>query len=148
MLQAVGRANRTRDDHDSKCVLLCQSSRKDFYKKFLYEPIPVESHLDHTLHDHFNAEIVTKTIENKQDAVDYLTWTFLYRRMAQNPNYYNLQVSVRTEGGGGGVGAWTVPFAGAMSNLAFVERALPMACVDRVPGMMNVVSVDEPVGGL
>ena len=92
MLQAVGRANRPRDDHDSKCVLLCQSSRKDFYKKFLYEPIPVESHLDHTLHDHFNAEIVTKTIENKQDAVDYLTWTFLYRRMAQNPNYYNLQV--------------------------------------------------------
>lgn len=91
VLQMVGRANRPLDDEDGKCVLLCQSSKKDFFKKFLYEPLPVESHLDHCLHDHFNAEIVTKTIENKQDAVDYLTWTFLYRRMTQNPNYYNLQ---------------------------------------------------------
>ncbi|CAH1101603.1 unnamed protein product [Psylliodes chrysocephalus] len=91
VLQMVGRANRPLEDDDAKCVLMCQSSKKDFFKKFLSDPLPVESHLDHRLHDHFNAEIVTKTIENKQDAVDYLTWTFVYRRLTQNPNYYNLQ---------------------------------------------------------
>ncbi|CAG9768745.1 unnamed protein product [Ceutorhynchus assimilis] len=91
VLQMVGRANRPLEEHDAKCVLMCQSSKKDFFKKFLSDPLPVESHLDHRLHDHFNAEIVTKTIENKQDTVDYLTWTFLYRRLTQNPNYYNLQ---------------------------------------------------------
>ena len=91
MLQMCGRANRPLQDSDSKVVVMCQSSRKNFYKKFLYEPLPVESHLDKCLHDHFNAEIVTKTIENKQDAVDYLTWTLMYRRMTQNPNYYKLQ---------------------------------------------------------
>jgi len=91
ILQMVGRANRPTEDSDAKCVLLCQTAKKDFFKKFLYEPLPIESHLDHCMHDHFNAEIVTKTIENKQDAVDYLTWTFIYRRMTQNPNYYNLQ---------------------------------------------------------
>lgn len=91
VLQMVGRANRPLDDVDSKCVLMCPTSKKDFFKKILNECLPVESHLDHRMHDHFNAEIVTKTIENKQDAVDYLTWTFLYRRLTQNPNYYNLQ---------------------------------------------------------
>ncbi|VDK71756.1 unnamed protein product, partial [Onchocerca ochengi] len=70
VLHMVGLANRPGIDDDAKCVLMCQSSKKDFFKKFLYEPLPVESHLDHCLHDHFNAEIVTKTIENKQDAID------------------------------------------------------------------------------
>ncbi|CAF2380691.1 unnamed protein product [Rotaria sp. Silwood2] len=70
---------------------MCLSSKKYFFLKFLYEPLSIESRLDHCLHDHFNAEIIPKTIENKQDTVDYLTWTLICRRMTQNPNYYNLQ---------------------------------------------------------
>ncbi|CAI5719859.1 unnamed protein product [Peronospora effusa] len=76
-----------------KCVLFCHASKKKFYAKFLYDPLPAESQLEHFLSDHINAEIVTKTIESKQDAVDYLTWTFMYRRFMKNPNYYNLHGS-------------------------------------------------------
>lgn len=72
-------------------MVLCQSNKKEALKKCLEEALPVESQLNHLLQDHFNAEIVTRTIENTQDAVDYLTWTFFYRRLSQNPNYYNLQ---------------------------------------------------------
>eukprot|EP00850_Spirogloea_muscicola_P007775 SM000040S14787 [mRNA] locus=s40:365737:377479:+ [translate_table: standard] len=91
LLQMMGRASRPLIDSSGKCVILCHAPKKEYYKKFLYEPLPAESHLDHYLHDHMNAEVVVRTIENKQDAVDYLTWTFMYRRLAQNPNYYNLQ---------------------------------------------------------
>lgn len=38
----LGRANRPLTDEDGKCVILCQGSKKEFYKKFLYEPLPVE----------------------------------------------------------------------------------------------------------
>ena len=92
VIQMIGSfANRPLIDQKSICVLMCQTSKKEFFLKFLLNPLPVESHLDHFLHDPFNSEIVTRTIENKQDAVDYLTWTFMYRRMTQNANYYNLQ---------------------------------------------------------
>jgi len=90
LLQMLGRAGRPQADDSSRAVIMCHTPSKEYYKKFLFEAFPVESHLDHFLADHFNAEIVTKTIENKQDAVDYLTWTFFYRRIGQNPNYYNL----------------------------------------------------------
>ncbi|XP_061385193.1 U5 small nuclear ribonucleoprotein 200 kDa helicase [Danaus plexippus] len=91
VLQMLGRACRPLEDEHAVAVLMCAQHHKTFFTKLLNDCLPLESHLDHRLHDHMNAEIVTKTIENKQDAVDYLTWTFLYRRLTQNPNYYNLQ---------------------------------------------------------
>lgn len=91
LLQMMGHASRPLVDNSGKCVILCHAPRKEYYKKFLYEAFPVESHLHHYLHDNLNAEVVVGVIQNKQDAVDYLTWTFIYRRLTQNPNYYNLQ---------------------------------------------------------
>ena len=91
IIQMLGRACRPLLDDIGKCVVLCYTPKKEYLKKLLNDPLPIESHLDQFLHDHINAEVVTKTIENKQDAVDYLTWTYFYRRLAQNPNYYGLQ---------------------------------------------------------
>ena len=87
----MGRAGRPQyDDHGVACVFV-HDIKKDFYKKFLYEPFPVESSLLDVLPEHLNAEIVAGTVSSKQDAIDYLTWTYFFRRLLQNPAYYGLE---------------------------------------------------------
>jgi len=39
------------------------------------------------LADHLNAEIIAGTITTKQDAMDYVTWTYFFRRLTMNPRY-------------------------------------------------------------
>ncbi|GAV70037.1 DEAD domain-containing protein/Helicase_C domain-containing protein/Sec63 domain-containing protein [Cephalotus follicularis] len=91
ILQMMGRAGRPQYDQHGKAVILVHEPKKSFYKKFLYEPFPVESSLRERLHDHINAEIVSGTICHKEDAVHYLTWTYLFRRLMVNPAYYGLE---------------------------------------------------------
>lgn len=74
----------------SSAMILTTNAMKSFYRQVLYESLPLESYLDQSLHDPFNAEISTRVITSKQDAIDYLTWTFLYRRLPLNPHYYGL----------------------------------------------------------
>ena len=70
---------------------MVQDVKKHFYKKFLYEPFPVESSLLAVLADHLNAEVVASTITTKQEAMDYLTWTYFFRRLLVNPSFYELE---------------------------------------------------------
>ena len=42
--------------------------RKNFYKKFLHEPFPVESSLHKQMHDHINAEISNGTLGESYDS--------------------------------------------------------------------------------
>lgn len=90
LLQMIGRAGRPGfDDHGVACVMVCEE-KKNFYKKFLYEPFPVESHLATQLTDHLNAEIASGTLTNRQHCLDWLTWTYFFRRLTKNPTFYNL----------------------------------------------------------
>lgn len=65
----------------SRCLVLVHAPKKEYFKKFLFEPIPVESHLNHFLAVHLNAEIVAKNILTTQDCIDWITWSYMYRRL-------------------------------------------------------------------
>ncbi|XP_068602904.1 activating signal cointegrator 1 complex subunit 3 [Brachionichthys hirsutus] len=91
VLQMMGRAGRPQFDDEGKAVIFVHDIKKDFYKKFIYEPFPVESSLLGVLSDHLNAEIAAGTVSSKQDAMDYITWTYFFRRLVMNPSYYSLE---------------------------------------------------------
>mmetsp|Transcript_14889 Transcript_14889/g.36486 ORF Transcript_14889/g.36486 Transcript_14889/m.36486 type:complete len:2187 (-) Transcript_14889:153-6713(-) len=88
VLQMIGRAGRPGFDTQGRAVVLVETSKKNFYKRFLYTPFPVESCLRERLCENLNAEIASRTIGSLLDAVGYLTWTFFARRVKANPSYY------------------------------------------------------------
>lgn len=90
ILQMMGRAGRPQfDDNGVVCIYVLEEKRA-FLKTFLYQPFPVESSLADKLVDHFNAEIAAGTLTSKSTCINYLTWTYFYRRLTKNPGYYNL----------------------------------------------------------
>lgn len=92
LLQMIGRAGRPQfDDKGIACVFV-EQSKKNFYRKYLNEPFPIESNLLSQLADHFNAEIATGTLTDKQGCIDYLSWTYFFRRLINNPKFYGLEI--------------------------------------------------------
>ena len=90
VLQMIGHASRPLEDKVGKVVLMTPAVKKEYYKKFVNEALPIESHLQSFLPDAFVAEISTKMISSTQDAVDWSTYTYFYRRLLANPSFYGL----------------------------------------------------------
>ncbi|KAH6688013.1 Sec63 Brl domain-containing protein [Plectosphaerella plurivora] len=93
VLQMLGRAGRPQFDNSGVARIFTQDAKKDFYKHFLHTGFPVESSLHTVLDNHLCAEVSAETIVTKQDALDYLTWTFFFRRLHKNPSFYGLEIS-------------------------------------------------------
>lgn len=90
ILQMMGRAGRPQfDDNGIVCIYVLEEKRS-FLKTFLYQPFPVESSLQSKLLDHVNAEIAAGTLVSRGSCINYMTWTYFYRRLTKNPAYYGL----------------------------------------------------------
>ena len=93
VLQMLGRAGRPGFDTSGVAMIFVKESKKSFYKHFLHSGFPVESALHKVLQDHINAEISSLSIDSLQGSLDYLSWTFFFRRVHQNPTYYGVEES-------------------------------------------------------
>ncbi|OIW35365.1 Sec63-domain-containing protein [Coniochaeta ligniaria NRRL 30616] len=90
ILEMFGKALQASKDGRGRGLLMLPQVKREYYKKFLNEPLPVESHLHNFLHDAFVTEISTKMIESGDDAINWTTFTYFYRRLLANPSYYSL----------------------------------------------------------
>ena len=91
ILRMVGLASRPGKFPNGKAIIMTHVSKKAYFNKFLFEPLPIESSLHENLGDALNAAIVSETVTSMQDAVEWITWFFFYRRLPQNPSYYSLE---------------------------------------------------------
>ena len=71
--------------------LFCQAEDKDTYMRFLEGGLPLESRLlgSDQLRRWYKHHRDCGHIRNKQEGVQALSWTFLARRAASNPTYYD-----------------------------------------------------------
>ena len=57
------------------------------------DPFPIESSLIEQIDDHVNAEITRGEINNSLDCIEWITWSFMFRRILKNPTFYGLEGS-------------------------------------------------------
>lgn len=88
-----------RHARDGYFHLLCQAEDKDTFGKFLDQGLPIESSLlqSATLQRWIQDRQKDGSIKKRQDAMDMLSFTLLFRRLESNPTYYNARANGRAE---------------------------------------------------
>ncbi|KAK5118838.1 hypothetical protein LTR62_000047 [Meristemomyces frigidus] len=90
IMQMLGRAGRPQFDDSAVAVIMTNSQRVQHYEKMVTGEEILESCLHRNLIDHLNAEIGLGTIDNASSAKRWLSGTFLYVRLKENPEHYKL----------------------------------------------------------
>ena len=90
VMQMIGRAGRPGYDTKGEGVIITSQNELQFYLSLLNEQLPIESQYISKLVDHLNAEIVSGTVKNIEEATTWLGYTYYYVRMLQNPGLYGI----------------------------------------------------------
>lgn len=90
VLQIFGRAGRPQFDSSGVGTIITTYDKLNHYLSLLTNQFPIESNFVHYLADNLNAEVTLGTISNVDEAIEWLSYTYLYVRMRINPQVYGL----------------------------------------------------------
>lgn len=85
VLQIFGRAGRPQYDTSGVGIILTTYDKLNHYLSLLTNQFPIESNFVNYLSDNLNAEVTLGTISNVEEAIMWLSYTYLYVRMRINP---------------------------------------------------------------
>ena len=78
VLQMLGRAGRPQYDTYGEGIIITNHTELQYYLSLLNQQLPIESLFVSKLADDLNAEIVLGTVRNRDEAVQWLGYTYLY----------------------------------------------------------------------
>ncbi|KAL3312680.1 activating signal cointegrator 1 complex subunit [Cichlidogyrus casuarinus] len=90
VLQIFGRAGRPQFDSLGLATIITTKEKLGHYLSLITLQNPIESTLLKNLHDHLNAEIALATVSNMDEAVTWLSYTYLFIRLRMNPSHYGI----------------------------------------------------------
>lgn len=93
VLQIFGRAGRPQFDKSGLGIIITTHDKLNHYLSLLTNQFPIESNFIQCLADNLNAEVALGTICNVQEAIEWLSYTYLFVRMRINPQVYGLNYS-------------------------------------------------------
>ena len=77
VLQMLGRAGRPQYDTFGEGVIITNHGELQYYLSLLNQQLPIESQFVSKMVDNLNAEIVLGTVRNRDEAVQWLGYTYL-----------------------------------------------------------------------
>ena len=78
-------------------IIITSHTELQYYLSLLNQQLPIESQFISKLADNLNAEIVLGTVRNRDEAVQWLGYTYLYVRMLRNPTLYGISIDYLEE---------------------------------------------------
>lgn len=92
VLQIFGRAGRPQFDKSGHGTIITSHDKLAHYLSLLTCQYPIESSFEKSMTDNLNAEITLGSVTNVDEAVQWLSYTYLFIRMRKNPLVYGISI--------------------------------------------------------
>ena len=98
--QIFGRAGRPQYDNSGEATIITTHDKLAHYVSLMIRAAPIESQFLHRLADNLNAEICSGSVSNIDDAIIWLSYTYLDVRLSRNPFHYGVSRKQISDAGG------------------------------------------------